>query len=358
LVKPYSGGGVGACSIHKIDSMRNTGKLLAKNSSNAKSMNPGTTIKDQSDHVYIWDCIGCNVNVVFPELEIDYPTEDQIIEGNNPPVWTKPIKAHLKNYNKGNVTFYWDMMVEWNGDAVYTPIADNIYQSAEPISGTNDNWVDLGIKTDKPLLGGDQVTLHVRAVANGNTYEADPVWQKVFQIKGRNPSKASILAALGDDKYRAIAKHESSFNQFHSRDYGEFDGVTPEYPYQGVSDPSDIGIMQIHNPEQYQNGDLIVWDWTVNVQQGKDIFTLFYNNTKNYLKSLSGLTTFTDEQLLKEAYCEYNKGFFIHYWQWNKPDENHGKAGFFSEIVDGTVKEKKGIKYGKEVWGLYNAKSW
>jgi hypothetical protein len=295
-----------------------------------------------------------------PELVLDYPTEDQIIEGNKAPVWTKSIRARLENYDKGSVTFYWDMKVEWNGDAIYTPIADNIYQNDKdkPINGTNDNWVDLDIKTDKPLLGGDQVTLHVKAVADGKSYETNPAWLEIFQIKGRNPSKASILAALGDDKYRAIAQHESKYNQFHIRDYGTFDGVTPAYPYQGVEDPSDIGIMQIHNPEQYQNGDAIVWDWTVNVQQGKDIFILFYKNTNNYLKSLSGLTTFTDEQLLKETYCEYNKGFFIHYWQWNKPDDNYGKAGYLSQIVDGTSLEKKGRKYGNEVWGLYNAKSW
>jgi hypothetical protein len=299
-----------------------------------------------------------------PELELDYPTEDQIIEGNTAPVWTKPIRARLVNYNKGDVTFYWDMNVEWNGDAVYTPIAENIYQGI--VEGTiNDNWADLEIKTDHPLLGGDQVTLHVKAVADGKAYETNPTWKEIFKIKGKNPSRTSILSALGDDKYKAIAYHETGFNQFHKRKYIEdknkkegLEGpsMSADFPYQGIDDPRDIGIMQISNPKEKINGDAIVWDWTVNVRTGKDIFDENYIRALSYLKKISGMTNFTQEQLLKETYCGYNR--YKRYWEWDKGDAKNGIAGMLTRGLKGGNRAKEGRNYADKVYPLYTTKPW
>jgi hypothetical protein len=289
------------------------------------------------------------------KLDVHWPKADQIIEGNQPPVWTEPIKARLLNFKNGKVNFYWDMKVIWQGLSIHTPIVDNIYQNDDPPKiGTNSNWVDLGIKVEKPLLGGDQVMLHVRAVTDdGHIYETNPTWQKVFQIKGRNPSKPSILAQLGDLKYKVIAYQESKFNQFHvygnpSREANR----SPYFPFQG-GDPYDIGIMQIHNPRS----DAIIWDWTVNITTGQNILSDDISYIRNYYSTMN--TKFKDaipltvDQMLKAAFCRYNWGNrWQNYWHWIPPNINTGEDGYWDENPPPpAVNHEK--SYPEEAWDLY-----
>jgi hypothetical protein len=326
------------------------------------------------------------------ELEVDTPNEDQIIEGNQPPVWTKPIKARLVNFKKGNVTFYWKMKVEWNGlGGIYTPIIDHIYQNDDPPkTGTNDNWVDLGIQINNPLLGGDQITLYVRAVAdNGNTYETNPIWKEIFQIKGRNPSKTAILTQLGDLKYKVIAFQESKFNHFHAHgNPSKVDNQSPYFPFQG-GDVHDIGIMQINNP----GSDAIIWDWTVNIATGKSIFDEKYSLAGSYYLDIRNGKTkavnadggfdyrqpdpnddqgnrdtwyycdedgdpnifnaqpMTGDQQLSEAFQRYNKHT---YWKWVPDvDKNPSGPGKWLAYPPNPINDDHTLSYGDECWRLY-----
>jgi hypothetical protein len=309
-----------------------------------------------------------------PELVVIYPTEDQIIVGNTPPAWTEPIKARLKNFSKGTVEFSWDMNVEWNGAAgIYTPLDGNIYKGTA--SATNDAWVDLGIKTDKPLLGGDQVTLHVRAEAKDyGTLEVTK--ESIFAIKGKNPFKNDILTVLGDDIYKSVAYTESKLNQFHSkgtRQLGAVADQTPEYPFQGGEDYRDIGIMQINNPRS----DDIIWDWSANVKEGKDRLDIGISRAKVYhlridksfiwdgternkptpLKNNLASTDPSENQVFLQAYCYYNNDPYgnARYWRWIKGDPNRGVAGKWEKE---TKYWPEVVEHANSVWGAFINKSW
>jgi hypothetical protein len=242
------------------------------------------------------------------------------------------------------------------------------------------------------MRGGTEITLkNVKAtteeMGGGKIYTVADI-RNPFIIQGINPSKSELLAEFGallkgqkieSEIYAAIAWQESRFNQFlHDADLAVAhpNSRTPDYPLQG-DDADDFGIMQINNPsealsKEYDydyNRDDMIWNWAVNVQQGKFIFLRAYNRSKIYnednaFKNIDPKPSPLDEnQCLKEAYCEYNGGICKWYWDWVEGDIKQNDFGYWARIddIDG-VKVKKAVidarVYADKVFSYRSSKPW
>ena len=256
-----------------------------------------------------------------PELVVIYPEdnlrEQKNIEGTNPPTMpTMSIKARLKNYDE-DVSFYITFTkLQWTAPGTNPQKITKGYFEGNK---TGNGEVEIPFTLPAGYVrGGDDMTIDLRAVAGGKTYQTN--LENPFKIQGLNPLRATLYAVLGEDIYAAVAWKESSFRQFNG---------SPGFPLQGV-DPNDIGVMGLR-------GDLLnddrIWNWVSNAQAGKDYFInrcmARANNyhTFNYFSKYDPKptplnndihsTNKNQNQVFLEAYCIYNTGDpNARYWDW------------------------------------------
>ena len=298
------------------------------------------------------------------ELEVMYPKDDQKISGDDlpkmPDVSTK-IKAKLHSPNNVAVTYNWEIRIKWAGNGNWTTPRNDEKYSGQATGQTN-KWTDLNVKLDQYIRGGQTVTLKVDATTAEDA--ATKSFDKTFAMKGTNPSKAALYAALGEDILAAVAWQESTFRQFSS---------SPGYPLQG-GDLNDFGVMGIRNPA---NDDLI-WSWLANVNYGKNYFinacmarAANYHTRRVFSRfdppptPLSNDVNSTDKnqnQVFPQAYCYYNAGPYsgVMYWQWIPPVVNAQgitvTPGLWKKNVD--EQHLAAISNANSVWHWFISKPW
>jgi len=127
--------------------------------------------------------------------------------------------------------------------------------------------------------------------------------------KPTNPDQTTILNSAPSKAMKAIMTVESGRIQFNK--YG--------YPYFGP--PNGFGLMQIDN--YYDNNikmhvgpsEMEMWNWKRNFNRGHDIFT---SDSIQALKYLKVYDNYSQDQVMLEAFHEYNFGGNDNYWIWNK----------------------------------------
>ncbi len=118
-----------------------------------------------------------------------------------------------------------------------------------------------------------------------------------LETVGRNPSRAQVSAALGNDILRAIAWQESRWRQF--------DGAGKPLVNRNTNGTADWGIMQINGAANYQK-----WDWRANVARGAAILAEKQGHATTYLNRHG---SYTPEMLENEMLQRYNGGAY-HKW--------------------------------------------
>lgn len=134
--------------------------------------------------------------------------------------------------------------------------------------------------------------------------------------RGKNPTKAAVSAALGNDTLRAIAWQESRWRQF--------GGDGKPLVNRNSNGTADWGIMQINQADYIQH-----WDWRANVARGARILEEKRRHAKVYL---GRHPPYSPEMLETEALQRYNGG---RYYQWNKENkkwEAAPKNGYVASI--------------------------
>lgn len=329
------------------------------------------------------------VKGVEPELVVYGPDEkDQFIKGTNLPKMPKPlVKAQLKNYSGGQIEFHWKLTIKWKAKAIdFTTPKDKTEKYEGEAFGQNSDTVDLEIGEylygEENMRGGDSVFLTITCTTkvDGKVFSTSPtVIINPFIIKGQNPTLATVLLELSEDKYAAVAAHESNFNQFHIRGSKSLKGESynhpqiVEFPFQG-DDPTDFGMMQINRPWIYPtweyNGsdeyndyrcDDIIWNWVTNVQQGKLMLNKRFDVAKTFHNRYDAIPL-TDDQRYRQGYCEYNKGPGKYYWSWVPPITVFDvtlKEGHWERNDKGADKVLiAGREYADKVFGLYEKHPW
>ena len=179
---------------------------------------------------------------------VEPPTEELQISAA-PEMPLSGVISQLKYFSSGAVNFYWDLTVRWKGPNDRQ--TEGVYTGQE--SGLNSDPVTLPFDWQGIIRGGDNVILHVLAIAGTRTYEANI--ENPFKIVGANPSKQSIKAELTLEE-QVLAYLESRFRQFNSQ----------QFPLWGY--PDGWGVMQVDPP----SNDEQLWDWKKNVAEGKRRF--------------------------------------------------------------------------------------
>lgn len=137
-----------------------------------------------------------------------------------------------------------------------------------------------------------------------------------LSIRGDNPSKAAVKAALPDVRSKVLAYMESRFRQFDASGLPLF------------GPPHGFGIMQLDNPPATARQ---IWDWRSNVAGGLALYQKkkreVNNHFKNIYKANPDAPHLTEEQLSLSLYQYYNGGF---YWAWDKRNKRWEKTGVTS----------------------------
>lgn len=138
---------------------------------------------------------------------------------------------------------------------------------------------------------------------NGSEFGAKDL-VSIINIKGRNPTKASIRERLATVQLQVIAYKESRFRQFGN------DGMPLFGP------PRGFGVMQIDTPPATARQ---IWDWHANVDAGVTLMAEKRQIAQSYLDHIRSehqeAPAWTAEQWSLELYCLYNGG---HYWLWDQ----------------------------------------
>jgi hypothetical protein len=320
----------------------------AKQSSLAKKQQIAKTSSVQEE---------CNstasVTIEGIELVVTPPAEKiQKIAGTNPPTMPKlTIRARLLNYDK-EVSFYATFTkLQWTAPGTDPQrITTGYFEGNKTGSGEVEIPFTL---PDGYIRGGDDITIDVRAIAEGKTYIK--TLTNPFKIEGLNPNKSDVCAEISSvapttvwnyvandiKMLQIITFLESTFRQFQT---------SPGFPYQGNIDKNDFGIMQINQPD---NDDLI-WNWKKNIAGGMNKYNQKKKSVADYIDAIKEArcwavdggtkkwtalqptlqyyyadpkdsvtqiafnpTSLIEEQIIQEIFQRYNGGV---YWRWVPTD--------------------------------------
>lgn len=292
-----------------------------------------------------------------PELVIVTPTSTtQEVRINAAPVMpTLVATARLKNNWSGLVTFYWYLAVQWK-----TPeprVVHDVFQGQT--TANNSEITTWTIIWGDRIRGGDDVTLHVTALVDERTYDAEV--KNPWKIIGENPGIGVVKDGLAIEDQVLVYK-ESLPKWSHFRN-----GL----PIFGR--PRGYGLMQIDNPRAV---DEEIWNWTANRLAGKKLFSekkawaLTYGRDvrrgRTWFKKADGTYGYnqpikphrdwypreyvqatdlsSNEDLLKESFQRYNGGIW---WRWEPEDRDDTKSS------GKWIRAFSADRYGDEAWSIY-----
>jgi len=209
------------------------------------------------------------------------------------------------NGGRADVEVQWRLEVAFDEDAQSIP--DPVYEST--LEG-NSVWrlgTAQGATPWREFCGG---TAHLAV----NFCNAEAHF--TFRIMGINPSYQAITEELGEDRYCAIAWHESAYRQFEGA--SEPDGGAIGNPLPCYDADGGYGLMQITDPlPEIQH----LWDWRANARQGRFHFEEHcYQRSVRRLQYLNRSLNpipdpqiqMTDEQHLMNAFTLYRHGEYYY----------------------------------------------
>jgi len=136
-------------------------------------------------------------------------------------------------------------------------------------------------------------------------------------VRGQNPTRSQVSAALGNDLLRAICWAESSWRQFI--------GGRP-LVNRNSNGTADWGLMQINGAPPEQR-----WNWKLNVARGAAILAEKRAHAKAYLDRHP---PYTEEMLENETIQRYNGGA---YYRWRNDEwvvaPPNGYVGRIRELI-------------------------
>lgn len=154
-----------------------------------------------------------------------------------------------------------------------------------------------------PQGGAFVIDMPVKIKRNSDGAIASRTISGSSNVRGRQPSKSNVKAALSNIELKVTAYRESRFRQF----------TNAGKPLFGP--PHGFGVMQIDNPPATARQ---IWDWKDNVRAGIALFNQKKEDARTYparvRKNHPTATDFTPAQLKLETYQRYNGGG---YWQWD-----------------------------------------
>lgn len=299
---------------------------------------------------------GVFLSIVRPSVSPS--TVHEITAEPSMPALNAAVQLHNSDWEH-DVYYFWRLTVKWIDRFGYV-WEKQLEEVTSSVSHSNQWEYPWGTT----IVGGDEISVDVRASAGTGNYTADPVFNP-YKIQGRNPSKTEAISGL-DDFQRAVMYHESRYRQF-------------DAPIGGLGFPlvggksADYGMMQINISNKPTVDHL--WNWKINKSFGLHFLAdasvqalAWPSQIKNdiissrqelnidvsnpiYRSCPSGFET--DEQRWKETYSRYNGGSLkTHYWIWRPADENNptGDSGWIRDNLGGSG------KYADIVWGIYNNK--
>jgi len=258
-----------------------------------------------------------------------------------PQMPTISVKAQLKNFNKGEVTFDWLFVARW-----ISPEPRTFHTTFEGITtAQNSEESTWPVSWNQMTRGGDDISVFVVAMADGESYEAKK--ENLSRIVGENPTIAEVKDGLTIQE-QVIAYVESRWRQFVRNN---------DFPLVGPT--GDYGLMQLQNPPPT---DEEVWNWRANRNAGRQLLEEKLNAARSYPSRLrreasrgeqpaayQNASDFTAaQQLWQEAFQRYNYG---RYWRWvplGDPRDPDTPGEWRATPVN---------DYGNRAWGIYSAVS-
>lgn len=333
--------------VIKVSTEINSEPILAKVSSNTNKKNNNTNgiasiiiPPDEPKEIYGYGSVKIKNNQ--SRLEIIEPSKPNFIDyviSRVPRMPNVVVKARLKNYKLGAVTFNFILNIQWinKSEEPQRIIQDQFEGMVEVYNSDTAKWT---VQWNDLFRGGKITCLIVSAVTT-DYQEFSQTINNPFTITGLNPTKQSVKKDLTIQQ-QVVAYKESRFRQFNNNGF----------PLWG--NPHGYGIMQLDPPDNKQQ----IWNWHINRAEGIERLESFYNSAIGYgqrLRNLgasgganaylAGATDLTtEEQIWKEAFQEYNGG---NYWQWVADDKRRLNIGKWV-VRSGTS------GYGEDAWITYN----
>ena len=215
-------------------------------------------------------------------------------------------------------------------------------QHRVPTSGTqdvqgNENWTpDWSCLSPNPV-GGD-LHVYVTASVSGASSE-DEDDQSGYEIKGTNPSKATVKSGCSIQEQVVIYKESSP-------KWCQFSPTPVGWPIFGP--PNGWGLMQLDPPPS----ELVIWSWTGNRTAGCGVLSDKYSWGLGYPQRLrnkyGGNPNIrdwnSDEERWKDGYQLYNGG---HAWRFHfdDPDNKNTSNGYWEPNPDCSG-------YGIDAWNI------
>lgn len=282
-----------------------------------------------------------------PELVVIYPKKDlkerkEII--NTPQMPDITVKALLKDYKDGIVTFNWKLTVKWENIENYGKGKRIIIQTfTGTTTASNSNVSEWKVDWQNKTRGGKDITLEVTASAGGKEYSSGVI-DRPFEILGMNPTSPMVKEGLNTEE-QVIVYMESSPKWKH---------FVSDFNFPIFGDPHGYGLMQLDYP---RSTDEQVWNWKANKAAGKALLASKKIDAQGYpgrirakaqkgkidLGYLNTSNFNTDELIWKETFQRYNGGGN---WYW-KPDQLKNPKS------DGKWIQRTGTTgYGVKAWDI------
>ena len=279
-------------------------------------------------------------------LEILEPTGSELINDSisaTPEMPNIVIKARLKNYNVGIVSFNFNFTLEYTEEREDPDriISDTFEGTVEVQNSEIAEWT---IPWGGKFRGGDVTNLIVTAATNENTYTKEIL--NPYKIIGENPTKQEVKNGLTIQE-QVVAYKENKWCHFSSN------GL----PSWGV--PSGYGLMQLDPPDNNQQ----IWNWRENREAGVNLLAYKHTRALGYpsrernkagssralcFRNVTDFTT--EEQIWKETFQRYNGG---ENWRWvpGGRQDDPNTSGNWEQIITNSKGEP--VDYGREAWQIY-----
>ena len=338
-----------------FETNRENGKNKSNDTIQKNNAAPNTNTTQTEEENILWAVASIDV-LNKTEIEILEPTGSEPINykiSATPEMPTIIVKARLKNYSGGSVTFNYSFILKWKNwqgedSNKHWRYFEDIFEGT--VAGQNSDIVEWTIPWGEKFRGGDVTELVVTATTGNGTYSEEI--ENPYKIFGDNPSKEEVKEGLTIQEQVVIYKESvPKWGHFKNEIFPSFGG------------PYGYGLMQLDKIDAEGGGtrratDQEVWNWRQNRVSGKAHLARKYTRAVGYgerlrllgakggkdayLASATDLTT--EEQLWKEAFQNYNGG---NHWQWVVIDIIKGSGRWI--VRPGTN------GYGKEAWVTYSA---
>ena len=227
-----------------------------------------------------WVAFQAQTLVQVPALQIVTPAPNTVfVLDDTPQMPTIDVVANITGVAPdptGTTDF------EWSAELTHNPSTAGDRNGPNRNFATRANGIAVGGRfsvTFADLMAG-QLSITVRATIASHVVRAATVG---LTVVARNPTKAAVQAAMGNDLLRRIACHESGQRQFATAP-----GNTTRSPLWSGDGRGGVGLFQITVPPPT---DAQVWNWRENVTAGAARLEQGRRAARNYPRQIRGSRT-------------------------------------------------------------------